>query len=70
MPIHAIKPFLKANIHCSKYQIFGGQTKLWTMLVSYGHWVKAIGVGVSYSVEVLGMTMLKLPSTIEFRAKP
>ena len=65
MSIHAIKPFLKANIHCSKYQIFGGQT-----MVSYGQWVKDIGVGVPYSVEGLGMTMLKLPSAIESRAKP
>ena len=61
MPIHAIKTFLKVNIHCSKYQIFRGQTmgKLWTMSVSYGQWVKDIGVGVSYSDEGLGMTMLK-----------
>ena len=37
--------------------------KLWTI-------GKDIGVGVSYSVEGLGMTMIKLPSTIESRAKP
>ena len=57
MVIHAIKPFLKANVHCSIYQIFGGQTSsnLWTM----GK-VKVIGTGVSYSVEGLGITMLKL----------
>ena len=34
---------------------------------SYGQWVKGIGTGVSYLVEVLGMTVLKLPSTIDFR---
>ena len=65
MLIPAIKPFLKANIRCSKYQIFGGPR--W---VSYGQRVKDIVVGVSYSVEGLGMAMLKLPSTTESRAKP
>ena len=42
MPIHAIKPFLKGNIHCSKYQIFGGQTmdKLWT--IGKGHRCRSV----------------------------
>ena len=65
MPIHAIKPFLKVNIHCSKYQIFRSQTKLWAMSVSYEQWV-----GESYSLEGLEMKMLKLPSIIASRAKP
>ena len=34
---------------------------------SYGQWVKAIGTGVSYLDEGLGMTVLKLPSTIDSR---
>ena len=34
---------------------------------SYGQWVKAIGPGVSYSVEGLGMTVLKLHSIIDSR---
>ena len=72
MPIHAIKPFLKPNIDCSKYQILRGQImgKLWTMPVSYGQRVKDIDLGVPYSVEGLGTTMLKLPFTIESRPKP
>ena len=40
------------------------------MSVSYGQWVKDIGVEASYSAEGLGMIMLKLPLTIESRAKP
>ena len=36
---------------------------------SYGQWVKAIGLGVSYSVESLMMIMLKLPNIIGSRAK-
>ena len=34
---------------------------------SYGQWVKAIGSGESYSVEGLGVTVLKLHSTIDSR---
>ena len=34
---------------------------------SYGQWVKAIGTGVSYLDEGLGMTVLKLPSTFDSR---
>ena len=34
---------------------------------SYGQWVKAIGPGVSYSVEGLGMTVLKPHSIIDSR---
>ena len=34
---------------------------------SYGQWVKTIGTGVSCLVEGLGMTVLKLPSTIDSR---
>ena len=34
---------------------------------SYGQWVKAIGTGVSYLDDVLGITVLKLPSTIDSR---
>ena len=34
---------------------------------SYGQWVKVIGTGVSYLVEGLGMTVLKLLSTIDSR---
>ena len=34
---------------------------------SYGQWVKAIGPGVSYSVEGLGVKVLKLHSTIDSR---
>ena len=58
-----VKPFLKANIHCSKYQ------NIWKIqhFQSYGQWVKAIGTGVSYLDEGLGMTVLKLPSTIVSR---
>ena len=34
---------------------------------SYGQWVKAWGAGLSYLVQGLGMTVLKLPSTIDSR---
>ena len=34
---------------------------------SYGQWVKAIGAGVSYLVEGLAMTVLKVSSTIDSR---
>ena len=34
---------------------------------SYEQWVKAIGAGVSYLVEGLGMTVLKLPYTFDSR---
>ena len=34
---------------------------------SYGQWVKAIGPGVSYSAEGLGMTVLKPHSIIDSR---
>ena len=34
---------------------------------SYGQWVKTIGTGVSYLDEGLGMTVLKLSSTIDSR---
>ena len=34
---------------------------------SYGQWVKAIGTAVSYLDKGLGMTVLKLPSTIDSR---
>ena len=62
MHIHAIKPFLKANIHCSKLEVRHFQ--------SYGQWVKVIGAGVSYLVEGLRMTVLKLPSAIDSSGKP
>ena len=51
------KRFQKTNIHCSKYQI-------------YGQWVNTIGVGLSYSVEDLGMAMLTLTCTSESGPKP
>ena len=37
LSIYAIKPFPKENVHCSKYQIFGGQTFSRLRTMGKGH---------------------------------
>ena len=43
VPIHTIKPFLKANVRCSKYQIFGNQTfSKWCTMGKFHRWRSAL----------------------------